>query len=222
MRRPVRFNGAIDFRRRRRTSPGHARRCSPRLQWGHRLSSTETGGWSLVRRLDELWLQWCHRLSSTETRGRRPDARADRRFMGPSTFVDGDSLAPARTRRALRGFNGAIDFRRRRHTKPAPASASSSQLQWGHRLSSTETRREELHRAGGVRFNGAIDFRRRRPSRGSYPPLARWSASMGPSTFVDGHIAELTALKNQLLLQWGHRLSSTETDCIRSLPHGDM
>ena len=161
------FNGAIDFRRRRPGSVGTHRDDERQLQWGHRLSSTETGwrreGSHLLSLASMepstfvdgdvicysdpnarlLMLQWGHRLSSTETHrlGRRRPAPL-RASMGPSTFVDGDLPRVPRAQSNFDGFNGAIDFRRRRRTAPTcPTSPS-------------------------PRFNGAIDFRRRRRARG--------------------------------------------------------
>ena len=141
------FNGAIDFRRRRRRDNRQGRReeaasMGPStfvdgdhrslppwsnclmLQWGHRLSSTET----LSRAEAEgiaYSLQWGHRLSSTETRSTSPKGCRDVASMGPSTFVDGDRRVAPWSSRARRGFNGAIDFRRRRPRRCATISASS-------------------------------------------------------------------------------------------------
>ena len=64
------------------------------LQWGHRLSSTETiVGPEAAARV--VRLQWGHRLSSTET-GRDDTVLVDvlGASMGPSTFVDGDFRQP--------------------------------------------------------------------------------------------------------------------------------
>jgi len=59
-------------------------------------------------------------------------------------------------------------------------------LQWGRRLSSTETTgtlgRSTVRVIG---FNGAVDSHRRR-LRGRGAPDERVDASMGPSTLIDG------------------------------------
>src|SRR5690554_1941619 len=104
------------------------------LQWGRRLTSTETyRGFARIKSIAAA-LQWGRRLTSTETRGAaeraaqgapasmgpstdvdgdaRPRARARRveaASMGPSTDVDGDLSRRLSTPRSRCCFNGAVD-----------------------------------------------------------------------------------------------------------------
>ena len=131
-------------------------------------------------------------------------------------------------------FNGAVDSRRRRAVAQAERDGVLG-LQWGRRLSSTESCSARRRLSGCTSgFNGAVDFRRRRddatrvlgvngdlasmgPSTfvdgedvDKAAPLAQVAASMGPSTFVDGELPSNRPESRSLLLQWGRRLSSTE------------
>src|SRR6185436_11929112 len=148
--------------------PQTHRRGSP-LQWGRRLSSTET---------DEPELVPTPMLGAS---------------MGPSTLIDGDVGARAPVLEQLDGFNGAVDSHRRRLGNVITLSDPTDVLQWGRRLSSTETHTtgSREHRAGC--FNGAVDSHRRRPH--VFNPT-----TVGPDR-----------------LQWGRRLSSTETRPSRSM-----
>ena len=109
-------------------------------------------------------------------------------------------------------------------------------LQWGRRISSTETGRPADAERGGVQasmepsafvdgdspswlaglvdavtgFNGAVGFRRRGRRGRDTNRIRLPGASMGPSTFVDGDKAWAADIGEKLPLQWGHRLSSTE------------
>ena len=97
------FNGAIDFRRRRRLRRLGRGCAGLGLQWCHRLSSTETptsasrssrfarfnGAMGKSKR-DQVVLQWGHRSSSTGTRRMDDQVTQDYASMGLSAFVDGD------------------------------------------------------------------------------------------------------------------------------------
>src|SRR5882672_5673409 len=110
------FNGAADSRRRRRGTASTSGTALAQLQWGRRLSSTETCHTPCRSPLSWNRLQWGRRLSSTETGLRAAAAdRVSEASMGPPTLVDGDFRAEA--------------------TAPERWDA----LQWGRRLSSTET-----------------------------------------------------------------------------------
>ena len=85
----IRFNGAVVFQRRRLDSGLLLLLTNPALQWGRRLSTTETGISVFEFEIAKA-LQWGRRLSTTET---------------------WRSLAP---QRIVARFNGAVVFQRRR------------------------------------------------------------------------------------------------------------
>ena len=193
-----RFNGAADFRRRRPSGTLASRSCSVWLQWGRRLSSTETvgaGGEDFVI----VELQWGRRLSSTETQQQGPGFNlGERASMGPPTFVDGD---------VTQLWNGALvpplQWGRRLSSTETLVSAFGTsidlELQWGRRLSSTETRRR--------------CWRRRR---------RRWLLQWGRRLSSTETLPRWVSVMEVLPLQWGRRLSSTETTSQRgtlSLPN---
>ena len=165
------------------------------LQWGRRLSTTETGRWREVL---------------------RQIARAS---MGPSSFNDGNFSTCSFFRCKLSGFNGAVVFQRRKLPDVDKVLKDETPLQWGRRLSTTETpetaditppsssasmgpssfndgnRKCEIYEAfASGRFNGAVVFQRRKPV-----------------TYIGENHAPAT-------LQWGRRLSTTETKHGRLLP----
>ena len=87
-------------------------------------------------------LQWGHRLSTVETPPRRDQSvRQAMPSMGPPPF-DGGNPGSGRGESAICGaFNGATAFRRWKHRMPALHSRTREEgLQWGHRLSTVETR----------------------------------------------------------------------------------
>src|SRR6185436_2029470 len=156
--------------------------------------------------------------------------------MGPSTLIDGDADGFRPTRRDRR-FNGAVDSHRRRHwrhqgVRPRRRGASMgastlndgdgrvdfragtvSQLQWGRRLSSTET---PLFKDGGS-MSTKLQWGRRLSSTETGDPgvtlAAPSPASMGPSTLIDGDARSGSGWRLSVAaLQWGRRLSSTETN----------
>src|SRR5882672_8367549 len=106
--------------------------------------------------------------------------------MGPPTLVDGDvrSHASDATRQAR--FNGAADSRRRRLASFPRGGGGAMPLQWGRRLSSTETRgvvaehgHERIASMGPPTLvDGDLELGEAGP--------ARQGASMGPPTLVDG------------------------------------
>src|SRR6185436_12963617 len=105
--------------------------------------------------------------------------------MGPSTLIDGDGRRWRSTAPRWPRFNGAVDSHRRRRPFVV-ACEEIVWLQWGRRLSSTET----IERIYGARTTSdasmgpstLIDGDRRR-LRSAAAPLP---ASMGPSTLIDG------------------------------------
>src|SRR5688572_16092621 len=127
-------------------------------------------------------LQWGRRLSSTET----PPDRVGRldgvvASMGPSTLVDGDANILASVTSTASGFNGAVDSRRRRPAWERELGAAGKRLQWGRRLSSTETFLSiRSGRLSHSCFNGAVDSRRRRrsPTCSGPPPSARFNGAV--------------------------------------------
>src|ERR1041384_7481653 len=110
------------------------------LQWGRRLSPTETSRelWPINLRTE---LQWGRRLSSTETRAHYS--------FGPRLYR----------------FNGAADSRRRRHSCYAGRLARRPVLQWGRRLSSTETLASAFTVTPQIKLQWGRRLRRRRRSR---------------------------------------------------------
>ncbi len=158
------------------------------LQWGHRLSTVETGIFNLdrlgmiiasmgpppfdggngpcppiARCLKLPWLQWGHRLSTVETC-----------FMlcGMAAIIWlqwGHRLSTVET---------ATHYDMRWRVAP---------LQWGHRLSTVETGKATWSANGCWRsFNGATAFRRWKLVCG--PPTDRPNpASMGPPPFDGGN-----------------------------------
>ena len=86
----LRFNGAVDVRRRRPVRWSWSPTRLTALQWGRRCSSTETP------------------IDYIKSRKISPAS------MGPSMFVDGDSPRLDLPIPGRAGFNGAVDVRRRR------------------------------------------------------------------------------------------------------------
>ena len=145
------FNGAVDSRRRRRAGGAGSKGYCSVLQWGRRLSSTETRRPS-PRAGKPRTLQWGRRLSSTETPccGRSPSASSC--FNGAVDSRRRRRRRSAVASRASGRFNGAVDSRRRRRPSPGTGPRSSSELQWGRRLSSTETQQVHQVCAAEVRL----------------------------------------------------------------------
>ena len=96
---------------------------------------------ALFAALMSATLQWGHRLSSTET-----DVRgalfitSDRASMGPSTFVDGDGRPPSEDPRVVR-LQWGHRLSSTETAEQVRPGVIMLELQWGHRLSSTETSR---------------------------------------------------------------------------------
>ena len=183
-----RFNGAVDSHRRRQGKSKPDANGNPMLQWGRRLASTETS-------LDEGDHQERHVAS-----------------MGPSTRIDGDTRSTHRIRQSRSGFNGAVDSHRRRPSGRLRRTWSRTTLQWGRRLASTETcptctSTPAVMRLQWGRRLASTETRWRARDRSR----AR-SASMGPSTRIDGDFMNTTmGPGGGCVLQWGRRLASTET-----------
>ncbi len=221
------------------------------LQWGRRLSSTETHTDRLSQG-DADELQWGRRLSSTETSGTPGSWRTTRcSFNGAADSRRRRRPAARRDPSPACRFNGAADSRRRRREAGRVRGQAGKELQWGRRLSSTETRTSTENESMDPRFNGAADSRRRRrsirPSMATRRSRFNGAAdsrrrrrdgaadsrrrrrritselgadaappSMGPPTLVDGDRARRKVWLRPFGLQWGRRLSSTET---RRPPH---
>ena len=207
------FNGAVVFQRRKLESVISMECTVTTLQWGRRLSTTETT-FDSTETAQPYMLQWGRRLSTTETAlnmlGGDPAALAS---MGPSSFNDGNVAVP--------------------YSVAYPTEA----LQWGRRLSTTETGDVAIKLIDPAnRFNGAVVFQRRKREAAGVERVSRVVASMGPSSFNDGNwemergaqadcqsfngavVFQRRKLLNLLFfslqviwLQWGRRLSTTET-----------
>ena len=112
-----------------------------------------------------------------------------------------------------KSFNGADVFQRRRRCSDRCWNSPTTSLQWGRRLSTSEThsaRHATPHHR--PRFNGADVFQRRRRSHSSLVQPKPKHASMGPTSFNvgDGNGGDLTP-RECCRLQWGRRLSTSET-----------
>src|SRR5689334_10932412 len=163
------------------------------LQWGRRSSSTERPQDVRGERDRHAALQWGRRSSSTERRGTQcPAGVLHRALMGPSIFVDGETVTPMANNPEVYqlqwGRRSSSTERReqiRRHWRRRVASMGPSifvdgerdpselalgarvELQWGRRSSSTERTSTTMYRATiHLSFNGAVDLRRRRDPRG--------------------------------------------------------
>src|SRR4051812_12631318 len=106
--------------------------------------------------------------------------------MGPPTVVDGEQqLMILYLQRHLR-FNGAADCRRRREAEVLGREHHDVTLQWGRRLSSTESRGQRKTPASII----SLQWGRRLSSTERHIvvgiPLGLLMASMGPPTVVDG------------------------------------
>jgi len=163
-----------------------ARSWAARLQWGRRLSSTETDDERFSRERYPA-LQWGRRLSSTETRqGADPTTAVELGFNGAVDSHRRRRRVAPRATCTGSSFNGAVDSHRRRRRLRVAELGEATALQWGRRLSSTETPSRRLRRSScGRGFNGAVDSHRRR-RESAQSAASRWPASMGPSTLIDG------------------------------------
>ena len=112
--------------------------------------------------------------------------------MGPTSFNVGDAKELQWLNVHHGRFNGADVFQRRRRHILMLGEGSSDQLQWGRRLSTSETLRYVAPSRTICRFNGADVFQRRR-----HPVLSHYSDPVRE-------------------LQWGRRLSTSETGDGRS------
>ena len=180
--------GAIGFRRRRylrKVSDEFHRRL---LQWGHRLSSTETAINLLVTSALGATLQWGRRLSSTETASTGLVDNLGYTLQWGRRLSSTETSEGSSRRSSSDGFNGAVGFRRRRHADAEGRGFLSLQLQWGRRL----RRRRLITTANGVPLEVLLQWGRRLSSTETY--RAPWTIMVVTS-----------------MLQWGRRLSSTET-----------
>ena len=149
------------------------------LQWGRRLSTTETtcllyGAWCM------LLLQWGRRLSTTETWiAGTAIAIAAPASMGPSSFNDGNSGRGPWIWADGICFNGAVVFQRR---KPDALTCD------------TLTARGAS--MGPSSFN---DGNKEWPAL----PLATREASMGPSSFNDGNEDRTPAIRTAVEASMG-------------------
>ena len=207
------------------------------LQWGHRLSTVETGTYRLVvDHADKL--QWGHRLSTVETGvAARDPAIASYRFNGATAFRRwklvlaiswmreptmlqwGHRLSTVETRSPRQAspglstrFNGATAFRRWKHPPESTGGSHVTVLQWGHRLSTVETGWGQLPGPGV----STLQWGHRLSTVETPPPRrtgdSRICASMGPPPFDGGNGQKGGAVDRKAReLQWGHRLSTVET-----------
>ena len=133
--------------------------------------------------------------------------------MGPSIGIDGEcSLGTTNISRDT-GFNGAVDWHRRRaHRTCGDAACSSRTLQWGRRLASTESASlSSQSRIPLCCFNGAVDWHRRRVEdhpidRGPARQL-QWGRRLAST---ERSVVSLASPPTPML-QWGRRLASTES-----------
>ncbi len=199
--------------------------------------------WASDRILYELLLQWGHRLTSVETEYiTYYHKRFDTASMGPPTYIGGNSMASichtnngyllqwghrlTSVETALRssGVKPCLWMLQWGHRLTSVETGQSKhqhrpqkQLQWGHRLTSVETSPSSIANCHFLRrFNGATDLHRWKHDAGI---KLYWDtgASMGPPTYIGGNCVCQNAQQNHYIkaLQWGHRLTSVETDLKR-------
>ena len=204
--------GAVVFQRRKLGSEGVVSLQMGRLQWGRRLSTTETGQV-------------------------RAHGRVHARFNGAVVFQRRKLITTGWHLCSQAGFNGAVVFQRRKLESVISMECTVTTLQWGRRLSTTETGDVAIKLIDPAnRFNGAVVFQRRKREAAGVERVSRVVASMGPSSFNDGNwemergaqadcqsfngavVFQRRKLLNLLFfslqviwLQWGRRLSTTET-----------
>ena len=186
------------------------------LQWGRRLSTTETASPLLARCKrtkgfnGAVVFQRRKRYRGSWCRERRPEAS-----MGPSSFNDGNLNSLGEEYKTILGFNGAVVFQRR---KPGSGNTGWADRQ-GFNGAVVFQRRKHGHsspcRSPAPSFNGAVVFQRRKPpapvSENTIQNLLQWGrrlstterwavpallklaarASMGPSSFNDGNPVEI-------------------------------
>src|SRR4051812_36252594 len=89
------------------------------------IDGDDTGS-SAPSSVTRLTLQWGRRLSSTETHGGKlPRGELGQASMGPSTLIDGDSPCWVSMQLIATRFNGAVDSHRRRPPTVSCSLASS-------------------------------------------------------------------------------------------------
>ena len=137
---------------------------------------------------------------------------ADTASMGPSSFNDGDVHSPVSFFAGPYGFNGAVVFQRRRRRRSDLKRSQHRSLQWGRRLSTTETCVRCYFSPRAFRLQWGRRLSTTETVMFQFKQIWIERASMGPSSFNDGDCRSQssTTLSGQLL-QWGRRLSTTET-----------
>ncbi len=131
-------------------------------------------------------LQWGRRSASTERRGGSRGDAPSRGFNGAVDQRRRRAAVAASTRAWFSSFNGAVDQRRRRGASHSLATLTGI-LSFNGAVDQRRRRESTHNRVASWRssFNGAVDQRRRRDDHGDLP-VAHSDASMGPSISVDG------------------------------------
>ena len=146
-----------------------------------------------------MWLQWGRRLSTTETADAAPLAVGIiSSFNGAVVFQRRKPVVPPIFNAIACGFNGAVVFQRRKQAIVESGAWRAPALQWGRRLSTTETSRPMSFGCLYSRFNGAVVFQRRKRESRDQARARRVDASMGPSSFNDGNLADSIAIQRSL------------------------
>ena len=160
-----------------------------KLQWGRRLSTTETFAYANTAG-DAPLLQWGRRLSTTETGSDSyPDGGTQLLQWGRRLSTTETTMSVIDVTKMWSSFNEAVVFQRRKpDTMGTVRTLDLTTLQWGRRLSTTET----LHSSFFFRV---------------LLLLLQWGRRL--STTETCPVGSL--IKQQARLQWGRRLSTTET-----------
>jgi len=163
-------------------------------------------------------LQWGHALSSVETAAPMATPSGDTQAsMGPRSFKRGNMSTSAPRTTAPTASMGPRSFKRGNLSELGVIGVQGYELQWGHALSSVETR---VNGAMGRRvrqsFNGATLFQAWKRSSPIFWPIPvrrlQWGHALSSvETFWLGR-----DVPPQPMLQWGHALSSVETWSIRA------
>ena len=184
------------------------------LQWGRRLSTSET-----VARKRSGSTRCCFNGADVFQRRRQPGFRAKSRpkqtsfngadvfqrrrphedtpthtqkaaSMGPTSFNVGDHTLSGSRTAPVSGFNGADVFQRRRPQPLNLAVCLSIRLQWGRRLSTSET----------TQLTADAEGRK----------TLQWGRRLSTSE-TEANVAIIEWVRS---LQWGRRLSTSETHWV--------
>ena len=134
------------------------------LQWGRRLSTSETSE-PIAERFGLVLLQWGRRLSTSETDEAARTENAMARLQWGRRLSTSETLRLCRHGILLSVASmGPTSFNVGDPPKVWSARQKSG-LQWGRRLSTSETLLRKLRSIASFGFNGADVFQRRRPVR---------------------------------------------------------